>query len=461
PFCCFLAIWVLTSALTGKYDFQGKKSLKKKLTSVFTANISIVAITLTLLTLLEITGYSRLMVFGTVGISTIFEIILIWQLIAYQKINRFFFYEGKTKERIQVIEDHYENARIKEDFSTSVKHGIVKLINLDVYTFIKKGIPNEEEDIYFTSTRQTFNIENKIGHHKAIVNLQTLNTVNKINSLFFASNQQLPMGGLYFSIAETISTRKKKILTRYPIVINQIIYAFDYLYSRVFAKMYPTRFIYRSLNHNNRAISKTELLGRLYAAGFEVVKEDNIDGKYVCITKKISNPKKIDHEAIGGLIKLKRLGKNGKIIGVYKFRTMHPYSEYIQAYIYEKNNLQEGGKFKEDFRINHIGRLMRKMWIDELPMILNLMKGEMKIVGVRPLSQHYFSLYTKELQDLRITTKPGLLPPFYADSPVTLEEIIESELRYLYAYKKHPLTTDINYFFKILYNILIKKRRSN
>lgn len=461
PFAYFLSIWILTSLLTGKYNFRGKKSLRNKLSSVFTANITFVAITLTLLTLLQITGFSRLMVFGTVAISTGLEIILIWQLISYQKINRLFFYEGKTKQRINIVEDHYKTSRLTAGFSTSVKHSIIKMYNKEVYQFIKNNIPNAEEDIHFTSTRQAFNIQNKVGEHTAIVNLQSINTVSNFNALAVATNEQLPIGGLYFSIAETIATRKKRILTHTPIILNHIAYIFDYLYNRVFAKMYPTRFIYKMISHKNRAISKAELLGRLYAAGFEVVIDTELDGQYVCVTRKADVPKKIDYEAIGGLIKLKRLGKGGKIIGVYKFRTMHPYSEYIQAYIYEKNDLQDGGKFKEDFRINRMGKFMRKMWLDELPMFLNILKGEMKLVGIRPLSEHYFSLYTKELQELRITTKPGLLPPFYADSPVTLEEIMASEMRYLTAYKKHPSRTDMKYFFKILYNILIKRQRSN
>ena len=85
----------------------------------------------------------------------------------------------------------------------------------------------------------------------------------------------------------------------------------------------------------------------------------------------------------------------------------------------------------------------------------------MKLVGVRPLSEHFFSLYTKELQTLRINTKPGLIPPFYVDMPTTLEEIMASEIKYLKAYKKRPYQTDFIYFFKSLYNILIKNKRSS
>jgi lipopolysaccharide/colanic/teichoic acid biosynthesis glycosyltransferase len=142
-------------------------------------------------------------------------------------------------------------------------------------------------------------------------------------------------------------------------------------------------------------------------------------------------------------------------------RTMHAYSEYLQQYVFETSSLQEGGKFKDDFRVTTVGKFMRKTWIDELPMLINLMRGDLKIVGVRPLSKHYFGLYTPEMRDFRLKFKPGLVPPFYVDLPKTLEEIQESERRYLLAYQKHPFITDFVYFWKALYNILIKKARSN
>jgi lipopolysaccharide/colanic/teichoic acid biosynthesis glycosyltransferase len=141
---------------------------------------------------------------------------------------------------------------------------------------------------------------------------------------------------------------------------------------------------------------------------------------------------------------------------------MHPYSEYLQAYIYERNSLQDGGKFNKDTRVTTLGRLMRKYWFDELPMIINLFQGDLKLVGVRPLSAHYFSLYSKELQELRIQFKPGLLPPFYADMPHTLPEIEGSEMRYLRACQnKGIFLTDLRYLFLILKNIFFKKARSS
>ncbi len=103
---------------------------------------------------------------------------------------------------------------------------------------------------------------------------------------------------------------------------------------------------------------------------------------------------------------------------------------------------------------------MRMFWIDELPMVLNLLKGDLKLVGVRPISNHYFELYDEDLRKKRIRYKPGLVPPFYVDMPKTLEEIQASERRYLESYDKHPLRTDWVYFWKAMANILLRKARS-
>ncbi|MCF8431758.1 MAG: sugar transferase, partial [Melioribacteraceae bacterium] len=94
------------------------------------------------------------------------------------------------------------------------------------------------------------------------------------------------------------------------------------------------------------------------------------------------------------------------------------------------------------------------------PMFINYFKGELKLVGVRPLSRHYFSLYPASLQDQRTKYKPGLIPPFYVDLPKTFDEILSSEKKYLDAYEKAPFSTDMKYFFLSLYNIFIKRARS-
>jgi lipopolysaccharide/colanic/teichoic acid biosynthesis glycosyltransferase len=139
---------------------------------------------------------------------------------------------------------------------------------------------------------------------------------------------------------------------------------------------------------------------------------------------------------------------------------MHPYSEYIQDYVYRLHDLQDGGKFKNDFRITSWGGVCRKIWLDEFPIFINFFKGDMKIVGVRPLSKQYFELYQPDVRERRIQYKPGLIPPFYADMPADLEAIQKSELKYLDSYNRHPVLTDLKYFFKSLWNIMFHHARS-
>lgn len=160
------------------------------------------------------------------------------------------------------------------------------------------------------------------------------------------------------------------------------------------------------------------------------------------------------------IIALPRVGKDGKIIHVYKFRTMILGAQYLQGYVFATCGLDVSGKFANDPRITPLGRILRKYFIDEIPMLINVMKGDMKLVGARPISEHYFSLYDEEVQQRRIQYKPGLIPAIYADMPRGIEGIQESEMRYFDAYDKHPFVTDLRYFMKIVMNILFKSVRS-
>lgn len=94
-------------------------------------------------------------------------------------------------------------------------------------------------------------------------------------------------------------------------------------------------------------------------------------------------------------------------------------------------------------------------------MLFNVLKGDMKIVGPRPLSAHYLSLYRPSLRVRRAKYTPGLVPPFYADMPKTLDEIMDSEERYFDQYDKNPRATDIEYFIRSLSNIFLRKARSH
>lgn len=290
-----------------------------------------------------------------------------------------------------------------------------------------------------------------------------LNFVRHLNTLLNRANETLEEGGYFWGFATTAVLKRKLILEHYPKGINHIVYFFHYLWHRFMAKLPLTRGLYFAVTGGkNRTYNRVEVLGRMYRAGFEVVDEEFRFGQFFVLARKVKDPIWNDIPTGSPLIRLKRVGKGGRLIRVYKFRTMYSYSEYLQPYIYEHNKLDKGGKFADDYRVNSWGRLFRKLWIDEVPMFLNILKGDMKLVGVRPLSRHYFSLYTPEMQELRIKVKPGLLPPFYYDkkTPNTLEEVQESERRYIEAYLKHPFRTDWRYFWGTFSNIVFKGKRS-
>ncbi len=293
------------------------------------------------------------------------------------------------------------------------------------------------------------------------INLERVNDIQHINKFFEAVNEKLPLDGIFIGCVETTRLRKQRIFKKFPWGIGHIYYFLDYLLKRVFPKLPVTKKLYFLLTGGrNRVMSRAEIIGRLYSCGFEFLLEKTIANNLYFFVKKSGKPSFDKHASYGPLFKMRRIGKNGKVINVYKFRTMSAYSEYAQEYVYKLNNLAEGGKIKDDFRVTTMGKFMRKFWIDELPMIINLFKGDLKIVGVRPLSKHYLSLYTLDVRARRIQYKPGLVPPFYADMPKTFEEILASERRYFEAYDKSPFITDIKYFFKAFYNIIFRRARS-
>ena len=139
---------------------------------------------------------------------------------------------------------------------------------------------------------------------------------------------------------------------------------------------------------------------------------------------------------------------------------MHPYSEFIQEDVFKQNKLNDAGKLANDFRLTNWGKFLRKYWIDELPQFLNFLKGDVVLIGPRALSKH-FSLYPKDLQLLRTSIRPGLIPPYYADMPKNFDEIIQSERSFLLKKAKNPNLTPIKYFFKSIFNIIIKGARSS
>lgn len=288
-----------------------------------------------------------------------------------------------------------------------------------------------------------------------------LNNVRFINKTLEALNRGLVNGSRLVVTAQTNDQRKAGLFRRHWAPMAELIRFYDFIGHRVVPKLPLIKKGYFFITRGrNRPLAYSEILGRLISCGFRIdeVQQDREETKITAI--KVSKPIYDHHATYGPLIRLKRTGLNGKPIIVLKFRTMHPFSEYAQEYLHNSKGLARSGKFRDDYRITSWGRVMRKFWIDELPMLINLFKGDLKLVGVRPLSKHYLSLYPKEYAERRSRYKPGLIPPFYADRPEGLENIVASEKVYLDAYDKHPFRTDARYFFKVFWQIVFGGTRS-
>ena len=95
----------------------------------------------------------------------------------------------------------------------------------------------------------------------------------------------------------------------------------------------------------------------------------------------------------------KRIGKNGKIIKLYKFRSMVINAEeLIKSFTPEQmREYKENYKLTNDPRITKIGNFLRKTSLDELPQVINILKGEMTFVGTRPEVKKYVDKYTDEM----------------------------------------------------------------
>jgi len=293
------------------------------------------------------------------------------------------------------------------------------------------------------------------------INLHELNDIRRLNSYLISVNKRLITGGVFIGKVEPIKNRYKRFIKRYPTMIGRIFYFLDFIWRRAFPKIPVLQKFYFAITQGrNRALSFAESLGRLYYCGFKVIDAFEMDNFVYFMAVKSKESSTDSNPSYGPLFKMKRIGKNGKEIFVYKVRTMHPYSEYLQKFMFDNFGSESGDKVDKDFRVTSWGICFRRFWIDELPMLINWVKGDLKIVGIRPISLHKFNMYPREVREYRKTFKPGLVPPFYADLPKSFEELIESELRYLKSYEKKPISTDVRYFFKAFYNIVVKKARS-
>ena len=116
----------------------------------------------------------------------------------------------------------------------------------------------------------------------------------------------------------------------------------------------------------------------------------------------------LDSPGDGAIFRQRRVGRDGKLFWLYKFRTMCPDAEEQLNELLSQNQMDGPVfKIKGDPRITRGGRFLRKTSLDELPQLLNVLQGDMSIVGPRPALPREVELYS-DYQRQRLYVTPGL-----------------------------------------------------
>lgn len=472
-------IWFLSSSINRHSDVSKGTSLSRVVWNHLTSYVVLFLIVSSLVFLLGLPiEVKKLAIYN----------ILIFSVWSFLAVILYYLYSGSPKtdnvsfgifNTTEFPEDFYEDEadeseNAKQSINTFERVNLLKdqLKNIylkkfpNVNTFLNKNMELKNYDIsecVILRSADTYNIEvipnNSISLY---MNLHELNDIRRINEYMIDINKRLKQNGYFVGRFESNSLRFQTFHKKYPFYLANFLYSIDFVWKRVFPKLPIIKKIFFFIsNGKSRALSMAEGLGRLYYCGFKVKAIQEIDDYLYFIARRDREPSTDKNPSYGLFFKMKRVGQFGKPIFVYKMRTMHPYSEYLQKFVHDNFSLKEGGKFENDFRITSWGKIARKLWIDELPMLINWIKRDLKLVGIRPLSYHYISLYAPEFVKFRNNFKPGLVPPFYVDMPKTLDEIQKSERTYLEKYLKHKYLIDVEYLFKSFYNIFYKKARSS
>lgn len=148
-----------------------------------------------------------------------------------------------------------------------------------------------------------------------------------------------------------------------------------------------------------------------------------------------------------------RNGLNGKVFHMYKFRSMCMDAEQMHQSLLEKNELDGPAfKLKNDPRVTKVGRFIRRTSLDELPQLVNILKGEMSFVGPRPLPT-YETAQCNDYQKQRLLVKPGLTCYWQCSgrNNVSFDEWIELDLKYI---KEASLWTDFKIMCKTVVSVI-------
>lgn len=156
-----------------------------------------------------------------------------------------------------------------------------------------------------------------------------------------------------------------------------------------------------------------------------------------------------------------RIGQNGRKFLILKFRSMCVNAEELKTQIMSQN-IDKGANFKvkNDPRVTRVGRILRKTSIDELPQLINILKGDMAIIGPRP----FIESEQNRLPSDRLLVKPGLSCYWQigGKNNLSIQEQIELDRKYV---RERSLIVDIKIIFLtlkfIVHNMIPRRKRTH
>ncbi len=155
--------------------------------------------------------------------------------------------------------------------------------------------------------------------------------------------------------------------------------------------------------------------------------------------------------------KQQRVGKNGRLFNIYKLRSMYVDAEERKQELLEQNKM-DGLMFKmdDDPRITKVGKFIRKTSIDELPQFINVVKGDMSLVGTRPPTVDEFEQYESR-HKRRLSMRPGITGMWQVSGRSDIqdfEEVVELDCKYI---DEWSIWLDIKILFKTVFVVLTHK----
>lgn len=153
-----------------------------------------------------------------------------------------------------------------------------------------------------------------------------------------------------------------------------------------------------------------------------------------------------------------RIGKNGKVFKLYKFRSMVPNADLVLKELLKdekyKKEWELNQKFENDPRITKAGNFLRKTSLDELPQFINVLKGDMSLIGPRPLIKGELDSHNGN-HEIYESVKPGITGWWACNGRSNLDYDKRLELEYYYA-ENCSLILDIKCIFKTVKSVICK-----